>query len=61
MRLSFDVGERVTNAMRDLLKVEAILQRLDDDAGGGIEAVDQAAFGIQEHGAVRVVHDMNRR
>ena len=47
--------------MRDLLKIEAILQRLDDDAGGGIEAVDQAAFGIQEHGAVGVVHDMNGR
>jgi hypothetical protein len=61
MRLSFDVGERVTNAMRDLQQVETLLQSLDDDACSGVEAVDETAFGIQEHGAVRVVDDVDGR
>jgi hypothetical protein len=59
MRLSFDVGECVANAMRDLLQVEAILQALDDDAGRRIEAIDDTTLGIQEDGAVGVVDDVD--
>jgi len=59
MRISIDVGEQLSNVLLDLLNVMAGLQPLQDQASGWIEAVDEAAFLIEEDGTVAVMDDVD--
>jgi len=59
MGISFDVGERSSQSRFDLLRIEPLFEGLHDDAGSGIQAVDEATLRIEQHGPVRVVNDVH--
>ena len=61
MWISIDVGEGPPDVLLDLLKVVTGLQSLENQTGRRVEAVDEPAFLIQQHGTVAVVHDVDGR